>query len=193
MPQTHKTLEQQLTKIVHDSGWFMQALSAAQDMNFSLWCIGAGAVRNLVWDHLHGYSHTSYLHDIDLAYFDPDENIGMENKHQTILSQKSPDFPWEVTNQAYVHCWYKQYFGYTVPALTSLESAIATWPEYATSVGITLTPKKHIQIIAPYGLDDLFAMYVRRNPKRVDIATYRQRILSKRYQERWPQVTIFPE
>lgn len=34
MTQIHKTFEEQLTTIVHHSVWFMQALSAAQDMNF---------------------------------------------------------------------------------------------------------------------------------------------------------------
>jgi hypothetical protein len=47
-----------------------------------------------------------------------------------------------------------------------------------------------MHVIAPLGLDDLFAMVVRRNPARVSLATYRQRVADKRYAQRWPRVTV---
>ena len=47
-----------------------------------------------------------------------------------------------------------------------------------------------LHVIAPHGLDDLFAMVVRRNPARVSVQTYRERVASKRYAQRWPRVTI---
>jgi hypothetical protein len=46
------------------------------------------------------------------------------------------------------------------------------------------------RVLAPHGLDDLFAMVVRRNPARVSVATYRQRVAQKRYAERWPRVRV---
>jgi hypothetical protein len=49
-----------------------------------------------------------------------------------------------------------------------------------------------IDVIAPHGLDDLFAVVVRRNPTRVSVDTYRQRVALKRYAERWPKVTVVP-
>ncbi|KAA8732826.1 nucleotidyltransferase family protein [Acinetobacter qingfengensis] len=171
----------------------MPALRIGRDMNFSSWCIGAGAVRNLVWDHLHHYEQPSYLSDIDLVYFDAEENLSIEQQHQKRITEKSPDFSWEITNQAFVHLWFEQYFGHPVAPLHSLQDAISTWPEYATSVGVFLTPEDQLEIIAPYGLDDLFAMQIRRNPKRVSVETYRQRILSKCYNQRWPKVKVFPE
>jgi hypothetical protein len=45
-------------------------------------------------------------------------------------------------------------------------------------------------VIAPHGLDDLFAMVVRRNPARVSVATYRERVAGKRYAQRWPKVRV---
>nr|WP_231937395.1 nucleotidyltransferase family protein [Caballeronia udeis] len=38
----------------------------------------------------------------------------------------------------------------------------------------------------------MFSMVVRRNPTRVSIDTYRNRIEQKQYRKRWPQVTFFP-
>lgn len=100
--------------------------------------------------------------------------------------------PWEVTNQAGVHLWFEAYFGYAVAPLTSLEEAVASWPEYATSVGVRLEADDSLTVIAPHGLDDLFDLVVRRNPVRVSVETYRERVAQKRYAERWPKVTVVP-
>lgn len=99
---------------------------------------------------------------------------------------------WEVTNQATVHTWFEPAFGYPVSPLLSLEDAVASWPEFATYVGLRLRKNDSIDVIAPYGLDDLFAMVIRRNPARVGVDTYRKRIEQKQYRQRWPQVTIMP-
>ena len=128
---------------------------------------------------------------MDVAYFDPsDLSPSTEKKLQSALHQSAPAVPWEVTNQAAVHLWFEEYFGHKVEPLQSLEQAIASWPEFATSVGITLDRENKVQVIAPWGLEDLFAVTVRRNPTRVSLETYRQRIEQKRYAQRWPMVKV---
>lgn len=182
-----------LAAIVRASSWFMGALDAVRVLGLQSWCIGAGAVRNLVWDHLHGYSVPSALSDVDVAYFDAqDLRPETDAALQARLSQLVPSLPWEVTNQAGVHLWFESYFGHPVPPLHSLADAIATWPEFATSVGVTLTDEGEISVLAPHGLTDLFMMQVRRNPVRVSEETYLQRVAQKRYHERWPKVTVVP-
>jgi hypothetical protein len=71
-----------------------------------------------------------------------------------------------------------------------LEEAISTWPEYATSVGVRLNHQEEIEIFAPYGLEDLLSMTVRRNPKRVSQEVYQTRCREKNYPERWPLVKV---
>jgi uncharacterized protein len=112
----------------------------------------------------------------------------LDLEHQ--LRVTMPNVPWEVTNQAAVHLWFEEHFGHKVSQLHSLADAVSTWPEYSTSVGVTLDERELIRVIAPFGLDDLFSMVVRRNPKRVSIETYRERVRSKRYNSRWPKVKI---
>lgn len=169
----------------------MQALSAVQSLKLKSWCIGAGAIRNAVWDHLHGFSEPSYLADVDVTYFDDvDMSPQTEQRIETVLTATFPQIPWEVTNQATVHRWFEQHFGHPVSALESLEQAVASWPEYATSVGVWLDQNASIQVIAPWGLEDLFQIRVRRNPTRVSEQTYSQRIEQKQYARRWPKVTI---
>jgi uncharacterized protein len=181
----------ELVKIVSASPWFMDALRAVASLRLQTWCIGAGAVRNLVWDHLHNHAQPSSLSDVDVAYFDKDDlNAETEKAIQSALQGTAPNVPWEVTNQAAVHLWFENYFGHKVEPLHSLEEAIASWPEYATSVGVTLSDREEIQIISPWGLEDLFGVTVRRNPTRVSLETYRQRVEQKRYTQRWPMAKV---
>jgi hypothetical protein len=180
-----------LIAIARDSDWFMTALRAVRELDLGSWCIGAGAVRNLVWDALHELPEPSALADVDVAYFDasilaPERDTELQRRLAAML----PNVPWEVTNQAAVHLWFESRFGHAVPPLRSLEEAVGSWPEYATSVGLTLDADDAIKVIAPHGLDDLFDIVVRRNPVRVSVETYRQRVAQKRYEERWPRVRV---
>ncbi|MCC5635419.1 nucleotidyltransferase family protein [Nostoc sp. CHAB 5844] len=169
----------------------MAALSAVRELALPSWCIGSGVIRNLVWDTLHRVSKASHLSDVDVAYFDPsDISMERDKKLQLLLSQQLPDVPWEITNQAGVHIWFESVFGHNVTPLSSLEEAIATWPEYTTAVGVTLEANNNIRVIAPFGLNDLFGIVVRRNPARVSVETYRKRIEQKQYMARWPMVTV---
>jgi uncharacterized protein len=174
----------QLRALVRETPWFMHALQAARALGLARWCIGAGALRNLVWDALHGHAKPSALADVDLAYFDA--------ANQRRLVERCPNLPWEVTNQAGVHLWFEAHFGHAVEPLRSLEDAVASWPEPATAVGVWLDRYDALQVIAPHGLADLLGMRVRRNPVRVSVETYRQRCASKRYAERWPRVVVEP-
>lgn len=186
-------LEQELARIARRTPWLMQALEAGASLGLASWCIGAGAVRNAVWDHLHGYATPSALSDIDFAYFDAaDLSQEGERRVQAGLRSALPGAPWEATNQAAVHLWFESCFGHPVAPLASLHEAVASWPEYATAVALRVSTAHGIEVIAPHGLEDLFAMRVRRNPTRVSPATYAQRIEQKRYLDRWPCVTVLP-
>ena len=188
---TQEALAARLRAIVRATPWCMQMLQAVAQLGLPHCCIGAGAVRNLVWDALHGFTQPSALNDGDVAYFDAHDvqarrEVELRQRLETVL----PGVPWEVCNQARVHLWFEDAFGYAVPPLRSLDDAIATWPEFATSVGIWLQPDGEIGIVAPHGLDDLFEMVVRRNPARISADGYAQRLASKDYAARWPRVTI---
>ncbi|HSD38262.1 MAG TPA: nucleotidyltransferase family protein [Rhodocyclaceae bacterium] len=182
-------LAQRLINIARQSAWFMSALVAVRELGLPSWCIGAGAVRNLVWDALHE-SAPSSLADVDVAYFDETATQAHEEELETRLTVMRPHTPWDVKNQARVHEWFEGHFGYPAQPLLSLEEAVASWPEYVTCVGLTLKADDSIEVIAPYGLDDLFGIVVRHNPVRASIETYRLRVAQKRYMERWPRVTV---
>ena len=182
---------ERLVALARATPWFMQALAQVRALRLRAWCVGAGAVRNMVWDALHGHAAPSRLADIDVAWFEADDLAPERDAAlQAQLSAVAPETPWEVTNQAGVHLWFEQHFGHAVAPLRSLEDAVASWPEYATAVALWLDDDDRLHVIAPHGLADLFAMVVRRNPVRVSVETYRHRVASKRYTQRWPRVTV---
>lgn len=187
-----QTPEQQLQQLVRGSAWLMAALRCVRSLGLARWCIGGGAVRDLVWNHLHGLPQR-LPRDIDVVYFDAaDPRPERDRRLQQTLIRLRPDLPWEVTNQAGVHLWLAPDGGRPVPPLRSLEDGLAGWPETATAVGIRLHPNETLQVLAPLGLADLFAGVVRHNAGRVSAQTYRRRCADKRYAQRWPRLRVLP-
>ncbi len=185
--------EKKLLEIIGKHPWFMATLDAVSDLGLSQWCIGAGAIRNIVFDYCDGESTTS-IRDVDVAYFDPsDLSEHRDRKYEDILKVRMADVPWEVTNQAAVHLWFHKKFGYRVPPVNGIEEAVATWPETCTAVAVTKVHKDGYKVYAPCGLEDLFGMVIRRNPARVDVRTYNARILNMHYDQRWKSVKIINE
>jgi hypothetical protein len=169
----------------------MRALRAAREVDAPDWLIGAGVIRDLVWDHLHGHHAPAVPKDVDLVFFDTvDLTPEREEAVRAALLARAPDIPWDVKNQAVVHVWYPRVFGLEVEPLTSSADGVATWPETATAVAVRLLRDDTIEVIAPCGLDDLFGLVCRRNPRRVTVEEYRRRVATKRIAERWPRVRI---
>ncbi len=183
-----------LVEILTETAWFSNALNAVNELNAPCAYIGSGAIRNAVWDSLHDCTAPSYLADIDVVYFDRDDlSEETEHRYEEVLRGLEPDHHWDVKNQAAVHLWFHKVFGHRVDPLDSIEDAVATWPETACCVAVRMRSGKDLEVVAPLGLDDLFAMVVRRNPRRVTIETYHQRIKDKQYTERWPRVRVVQE
>ena len=176
--------------MVAASDELMAALRAVRSLGLRSWCIGAGAIRSLVWDTLHGFDRRSAVEDLDVVYFDAEAGPEHDADLESRLRSAMPGFQWEVTNQAGVHRWLAAALGQAVPPLASVEEGVATWPEFATCVGVWLNEDESLGVVAPHGLDDLFALRVRHNPLRASVATYRQRVAAKRFGERWPRLLV---
>jgi hypothetical protein len=183
--------EEHLVEILLTDEEFTRILQAVADVDPPQWAVGAGAVRDIVWNHLHGYVVETPHRDVDVAFFDPtDLSPEYDGRVTSELGQRLPGIPWEAKNQAAVHSWYKARFGISVDPLTSVEDAVGTWPETATSVAVRLRTDGGLQVIAPFGLSDLFGLVLRRNPRRVSVELFRQRAVEKRIAERWPHVRV---
>jgi hypothetical protein len=186
--------EEQLCNLITQNERVMTILRTVRRCNPPDWLVGAGLIRNLVWDHLHGYSQPTPPRDIDVAFFDPADLSPERDAAVTAqLTAVLPGVAWEATNQAAVHRWYAEVFGKTVPPLTSSAEAIATWPETATCTAVRLLSDDSLHIVAPFGLEDLFQMILRRNPARVTLEQFRHRLQDKQIQQKWPQVRVIDQ
>lgn len=181
-----------LKTVARSSAALMAVLEACRSLELAFWCVGAGAVRNLVWDHLHGKAPSSSIPEVDLVYFDSKAPPEQERHIQGRLLQAHPGVSWDVTNQAHVHLWYERAFGTPVAPLCSVEEGVASWPEYATCIALCLTGRGELEVVAPYGLADLFALRVRHNPARASPAVFGSRHTSKGWLQRWPKLELVP-
>ncbi len=180
-----------LARLVRATPWLMRALHAARALGLASWCIGAGAVRELAWDALHGRPTPAPGADLDLVFFDPDPAhacAACEHALAARLREAEPAFDWEVVNQAGPHHAFAQALARGRAAHASLAEAIATWPETATCVGVFLDGDDALQVVAPLGLRDLLAGIVRFNPACGDAAIFEERVARKRFAERWPRL-----
>src|SRR5688500_10819624 len=102
----------ELDAILRANRWFMDVLAVVRVCDPPDWLVGAGVLRSVVWDHLHGYTTPTPLADVDVVFFDPaDLRPERDAAVQAVLAAQWPAVPWEATNQAAVHLWYPRYFG----------------------------------------------------------------------------------
>lgn len=179
--------EMRLIELVSANERVMRLLRAVRDLDLERWCIAAGTIRNLVWDHLHDYTESTLPSDVDVLIYDPVQtDSSYEERLEELLSVVVPGARWEVVNQATIHV----YTGDLEP-YASIEDAMSRWADLVTAVGVHLSTDDEIAIVAPGGLDDLFQLRVRPNLATPTAATvYQDRMASKGWQTRWPKLTI---
>lgn len=176
------SLQQKIIQLLQQDNERMMALRTARRLGLNDWCLGAGFVRNLVWDQRHGYATPTPLNDIDVIHFDP-QRPEAERDHmlETRLQEWLPQ-PWSVKNQARMHLRSGR-----APYRNS-EDAISFWTEVETAVGARLNADDSITLVAPFGLEGLFADTITFNAKNGDLDAYEQRVVGKGWLQRWPRL-----
>jgi hypothetical protein len=179
----NQKLEKELIEIIQNDIWMIDVLKIVRGLKLNDCWIGAGFVRNKIWDEKHGKDRTE-LNDIDVIHFDTfnttaEYDLFIENQ----LKKNNPNLNWSVKNQSRMNIrnGHKQY--------ADCNEAISFWPETATSMAIRLSIKNQIEYIAPYGLEDLFNLLVVPTPK-FDLTIYNERIKKKRWKEKWNKLEI---
>ena len=142
--------EQFVKDTLTHSSWHMECLHAVRDIDLPDWAIGAGFVRNAVWDRLHGFTDPTPLADIDVLFFDPqDVSHDSEREIECSLTSVFPARPWSVRNQARMHIRNGDLpYG-------SMAHALSFWLETPTCVAVRLEESGGLRIFAPFGLGEL--------------------------------------
>lgn len=177
--------EARLRAIVAGTPILVDMLRAVERVGLPDAWIAAGTIRSAVWDTLHGRPVATDWADVDVLFFDAgDVSRAREDAAETALAQLMPGLPWEVRNQARMH----RKTG--LPPYRDTADGLRHFAETPTAVGVRMRDT-HIEIVAPHGLDDLFAMVSR--PVFADarmMTFYRARMTSKNWPARWPRVRV---
>jgi hypothetical protein len=164
----------------------MRLLQAVEELTLPDCWIGAGFIRNAVWDAMHGrVPNCALLNDVDVVFFDRvNASATRDEAIAAGLTARTPNVPWSVKNQARMHVRNRE------APYSDTASAIARWPETATAVAARLS-KGHVELLAPHGVDDLVGLIVRPTPafmlRQQECA---RRVSSKNWQARWPRLRI---
>lgn len=154
--------------------------------------LAAGALFQTVWNCLSGRDPQAGIRDYDLLYFDPTD-LGWHAEDAVIrraaelFAGLNADI--EVRNEARVHLWYEAKFGVPCRPFTSTAHAIACFPNQSSCFGIRRAGDG-VQVVAPYGFADLFALRTRPNPLLAPASVYRAK--TERWQREWPELTVLP-
>lgn len=166
-----------------------RALAAVRSLKLPDCWVGAGFVRNAVWDHLHDRPVAIPSDDIDVLWFDPARAEPSDDKRAELrLRTLEPNLDWSVKNQARMHARNGD------SSYQSSLDAMRYWPEIATAVAVRRSAADQCEIIAPFGLDDLFGLVVRPGPRFAGEkhGTYLDRIRAKRWLDTWPRLRTMP-
>jgi hypothetical protein len=184
-------LEARLAAILERMPGLMCVLATARELDLPDWMVFSGAIYQPVWNHLTGRPPDHGLKDYDLAYFDASD-LSYEAEDAVIRRVASAfDVSLrrmvEVRNQARVHLWFEDHFGEAYAPLSNSAEALSRFTTPAFAVGARQTADGAISIVAPFGLEDLFALRLRPNPIRPSPAFARTAESAKR---RWPEITV---
>lgn len=133
-----------------------------------------------------GLPSQSGIKDYDIFYFDSsDLSEAAEAQAQALAESVLSDLgvTVEVANQARVHLWYPEHFGYPYPALASAEDGISRFLVRETCVGI-----RPQQWYAPYGLTGLYAGTLTPNAATPYAELFAKKVAA--YKARWSWLKI---
>jgi hypothetical protein len=170
----------------------MRLLTTARELGLSQWRLVAGCIYQTVWNVLTNKPARTGIKDYDLICFD-DRDLSWEAEDQVVrcveLRMRGLLAPVEVRNQARVHLWFKQRFGADYTPLRA-DEALTRYSSVVHAVGVRVERDDDFDIVAPFGLDDLFNMVMRPNRALDNARSYEAK--AARTKAIWPEVVVIP-
>lgn len=186
--------EAELEAILRRSAPLMQVMRTLRELDLPDWIVFSGAIYQRVLNHLGGRDLDYGIKDYDVGYFDASD-ISYEAEDRVIQRVAAAFEPplremVEVRNQARVHVWFEGKFGEPYAPLSCSAEALSRFVSPMFAVGVRLEADDRMTIVAPFGLDDLFARVLRPNPLRRERSFPR---IAASAQARWPEITVLEQ
>jgi uncharacterized protein len=186
-------LHDRFVGIVRSDPGLMHLLCRVRSIRLPQWRLVAGCLYQTVWNVLTGHPRGTGIKDYDLIYFEQDD-LSWEAEDAVIqrvaTATRGCLGPMEVRNQARVHLWFEAHFGCAYPQLTCADEALRYYASVVHAVGVRLEDDNRIDVAAPFGLDDLFAMVIRPNRVLDNAASHASK--ARRAKALWSEVIVLP-
>jgi uncharacterized protein len=184
-------MERRFEAIIRGDPDLMRLLRAIRPLALPQWRLVAGCVYQTVWNVLTGRPRGTGIKDYDLIYFDPSDLswLGEDAVIRRVAAATGGCVgPVETRNQARVHLWFRERFGAAYPQLANADESLRYYASVVHSVGVRLDDDDRLDVAAPYGLDDVFAMVIRPNYALANAASHTAK--AERACAIWPELTI---
>jgi uncharacterized protein len=186
-------LPDRLEAIVRADPNLMHLLGRLRSLALPQWRLVAGCLYQTVWNVLTDRARGTGIKDFDLIYYDGDD-LTWEAEDAVIrrVAEVTLDCvgPVEVRNQARVHLWFGDRFGCAYPQLASADESLRYYASIVHAVGVRLEDDGTLDIAAPFGLDDMFAMRIRPNRTLDNMTSHVSK--AARAKAIWPELVIEP-
>jgi hypothetical protein len=179
-----------LVAMIREEAVLMEVLAGIAELPEGL--LVAGAIYNMAWNRLTGRAPLAGVADIDVFYFDPDD-ISYEAE-DVVIRQLEARFahlplPVQARNQARVHLWFEGKFGAPFVPLESAAEMLGRYASKTHAVAARLNGDE-IELVAPFGLDDIFSFRVVPNHALANRVVHESK--GERAKAIWPEVTVLP-
>ncbi|MBC5767039.1 nucleotidyltransferase family protein [Ramlibacter albus] len=150
----------------------------------------AGCLFQTAWNLRCGRAPEAGIKDYDIFYFD-DRDLSAESEARVQQRVNAVmgglDATVEVKNQARVHLWYEEHFGFPYDALASAADGIDRFLVPATCVGIRPSGPGY-EVYAPNGLEIMYAGQLAPNPLTPHMSLFARKAAS--YKQRWDWLQV---
>lgn len=175
-----------LEAIIRSDPDLMRLLEDLRKARLPQWRVVSGCLYQTVWNSITGRPRGTGIVDYDVIYFDGGD-LSWEAEDAVIRGVRT-ELPIQIRNQARVHLWYENHFGTPYAPLRSAGEALLRYPATVQAIGVRLEDDGRLDLIAPFGVDDVFSMTMRPNPSHAHPATFEAK--AARARGIWPEVTI---
>jgi hypothetical protein len=180
-----------LVEAVAANSLAMTVLERAAAMDLPDHGLMAGAVYQAVWNALTGRDPAFGVNDYDLGYYDASD-LGEAAEDVVIKAGEvvfgDLDAIVEIRNQARVHLWFGAKHGVTRAPLTSTSDAVAHFASHTHAVAVRLDAAGKMEVLAPFGLEQLFSLHVRPVEALADRAGWNAKC--ERQHKLWPEISF---
>ena len=137
-----------------------QLLNVIRSLGLPQWRLVAGCLYQTVWNVLTDRPRGTGIKDYDLIYYSDEDSWDAEDTVIRHVAAATRDCvgPVEARNQARVHLWFPERFGCDYPRLDDADQSLRYYASIVHAVGVRLEPDGSLDIAAPFGLDDVFAI-----------------------------------